>query len=101
LTKSFFKNFFSVSFFSLAIFAGAKVQPFFQLTKSFSKKILVSFAALARFESGCKGTTFFRNYQIFFFKYFLVYFNELTPFSKAGAKVQLLFKLTKYFNKNF
>ncbi|EJU25658.1 hypothetical protein HMPREF1154_1291 [Capnocytophaga sp. CM59] len=51
--------------------AGAKVQPFFETTKSFFKNI------------------------------FLVYFNELTPFSKAGAKVQLLFKLTKYFNKNF
>ena len=85
----------------VALFAGAKVQPFFQLTKSFSKKNLVSFAALARFESGCKSTTFFRNYQIFFQKYFLVYFNELTPFSKAGAKIQLLFKLTKYFNEFF
>ncbi|WP_074698893.1 hypothetical protein, partial [Capnocytophaga granulosa] len=59
-------KFFLGLIFSLAIFAGAKVQPFFQLTKSFSKKFLVSFAALARFESGCKITTFFRNYQIFF-----------------------------------
>jgi len=38
LTKSFFKNFFSVSFFSLAIFAGAKVQPFFSIDQIFFKK---------------------------------------------------------------
>ena len=82
-------------------FCGCKGTTFFSIDQIFFKKILVSFAALARFESGCKSTTFFRNYQIFFQKYFLVYFNELTPFPKAGAKVQLLFKLTKYFNEFF
>ena len=55
--------------FSLAIFAGAKVKPFFQLTKSFFKNFLVSF------------------------------FLNFTPFLKAGAKLQLFSELPKLFSK--
>ncbi|WP_454982162.1 hypothetical protein, partial [Capnocytophaga granulosa] len=43
IDQIFFQKFFLGLFFSLAIFAGAKVQPFFQLTKSFFKNFSVSF----------------------------------------------------------
>ena len=84
----------------VALFAGAKVQPFFQLTKSFFKNFFSLFFELhSLFESGCKITTFFRTTKTFFKKIF-VYFNEPAPFSKAGAKVQPFFETTKSFFKN-
>ena len=96
-----FQKIFFRFIFSLAIFAGAKVQPFFQLTKSFFKNFFSLFFELhSLFESGCKITTFFRTTKTFFKKNF-VYFNEPAPFSKAGAKVQQLFELTKYFKEFF
>ena len=49
IDQIFFQKIFLSLFFSLAIFAGAKVQPFFQLTKSFLKKIFSLFRCARSF----------------------------------------------------
>ena len=98
-------NLFSKKFlrfiFSPAIFAGAKVQPFFQLTKSFFKNFFSLFLNFTPFLKAGAKLQLFSELPKLFSKKIFVYFNEPAPFSKAGAKVQQLFELTKYFNENF
>ncbi|WP_083351620.1 hypothetical protein, partial [Capnocytophaga granulosa] len=81
------KNFFSVSFFSLAIFAGAKVQPFFQLTKSFSKKIFSLFLNFTPFlKAGAKLQPFFETTKSFFKNIFWPILMNSLPFRKRVQK---------------
>ena len=101
-TKSFFKNFFSVSFFSLAIFAGAKVQPFFQLTKSFSKKFFSLFLNFTPFlKAGAKLQPFFETTKSFFKNIFWSILMNSLPFRKRVQKYNLILKLPNLFLKIF
>ncbi|WP_455004990.1 hypothetical protein, partial [Capnocytophaga gingivalis] len=57
----------------LAVFAGAKVQPFFHSTKYFLKYFFLPNERRSLIESGCKITTSFSINQMFF-EIFLNYF---------------------------
>ena len=72
--------------FSLAIFAGAKVQPFFQLTKSFFKNFFSLFWTSLPFWKRVQNYNFFPNYQNFFEKKFLSILMNLLPFRKRVQK---------------